>query len=62
MMTLRSVDILVSQIILYSLKIYLNCFHLKYYEKYAFPWIHYQNYLFLYNQCKFSELKPAVYC
>ena len=29
MMTLRCVDILVSQIILYSLIIYLNCFHMK---------------------------------
>ena len=35
-----SVNILVSQIILYSLIIYLNCFHQKYYKKYALPWIH----------------------
>ena len=34
------VDILVSQIILYSLIIHLNCFHMKYYKKYALLWIH----------------------
>ena len=40
MMTLRSVDMLVSQIILYSLIIHLNDSHMKYCKKSALPWIH----------------------
>ena len=39
-MALGSVDILVWQIILYSLIIYLNCPHVKYCKKYALPWIY----------------------
>ena len=39
-MTLRGVDILVSQIILFSLIIQLNCYHMKYCKKSALPWIH----------------------
>ena len=31
---------LVSQMLLYSLIIYLNCSHIKYNKKYALPWIH----------------------
>ena len=40
MMTLISVDILVSQIILHSLTIHLNCSHMKYCKKSALLWIH----------------------
>ena len=40
MMTLRSVDIIVSQIILYFLIIHLNGSHMKYCKKSALPWIH----------------------
>ena len=31
---------LVSQTILYSFIIHLNCSHIKYSKKYALPWIH----------------------
>ena len=37
MTTLRSVDILVSQMILYFLLIHSNCSHMKYYKKNALP-------------------------
>ena len=40
MTTLRSVDVLLSQIILYSPIIHLNCSHMKYCKKYALLWIH----------------------
>ena len=39
MMTIRSVAVLISQIIVYSLSIHLNCFHVKYYKMYALTWM-----------------------
>ena len=61
MMTLRTVDILVSQIILYSLIIHLNCSHVKYCKKSAIDTL-IKLFFSLISINFINLIKSSVYC